>query len=274
MTDKELKFKTLVYIGVPAVSGKVGVEVADFVARAAVMGKAPESPWRFIWQYAKGISPPEAARNCLVRSAIAQKAHVLMMIDDDIRPPHNALKLLNSGADIAAARVVAIAGNLDGPMTLMLTAYTDSGDEFRSIRPDRSAQAEPLVVHAVGFGMVVIKRRVLLDPRMRVDPNYLSADGEPLVLSPDEHAYALFKTPRKPTGERLRSDDLDFCRRARALGYTVSVDMEVGAGQYQTVNLDSVADLVGRAVIAATTGAPRGGQNAERENKQDGRIEG
>lgn len=72
---------------------------------------------------------------------------------------------------------------------------------------------------------MVIKRHVLEDKRLWLAPE--KVDG----------VVPMFRWPRAITGATLGTDDLDFCKRARALGYKITAAPGVQWGHFKEVDL-------------------------------------
>ncbi len=179
---------------------------------------------RFTFRLLSGSScisfPVEFMRNRLVKMALddASVTH-LWFIDSDTVPPNDALKLLlPRDADIVAG-VYRIP---DAKRDEVWSAYaSNERGSFSYIDP---LPVAPFEAAGAGTGAMVIARRVLENPALRfAEP----IDGVPCV----------FRTPRKPTGEMEATDDLDFCRRARAAGYRILVDPSVRFGHVKTRTL-------------------------------------
>jgi hypothetical protein len=76
------------------------------------------------------------------------------------------------------------------------------------------------------MGSTVIRREVLEDPGMR--------------LGDDSHcdSPAIFRTPLDLNGKTLSTEDIDFCERAKKLGYSVKVKLDVVGGHRKLVDLN------------------------------------
>ena len=81
-------------------------------------------------------------------------------------------------------------------------------------------------VDRVGSGLMAIKRRVLADARMLLAEGY--------------DPPALWRNVYEPNFVRQKGLDMDFCDRARALGWRVVVNWQAEAGHNKTVNLNEV----------------------------------
>jgi len=215
-----------VFVGIPLIGYWVTAGIADF-ARALGEQNAATSDVQFTLKLLSGSStisyPVEFMRNRLVSMALADPSVTdLWFIDSDVMPSPNAFSLLRHIEFDIAAGVYQIP---DAKRGTVWSAYHAHGpDAFTHIR---DLSLTPFEAGGAGTGAMMISRRVLEDPRLRLGPDI---DGIP----------ALFRTVRKPTGECETTDDLDFCRRARALDYRILVDPRVRFGHIKTRNYSAL----------------------------------
>jgi len=207
-----------VFVGIPFIGHWLTAGIATF-AEACGYQNALERDVRFTFRPLAGSSVisfnVEYMRNCLVGMARADPTVTdLMFIDSDTMPGPDAMNLLTLDADIVAG-VYPIP---DARFGQVWSVYEAVGEKYRHMPTLPTA---PFEAGGAGTGAMIIKRRVLDDPRLHFAP---PVAGVPCV----------FRTPRHPDGSVEYTDDLDFCRRARAAGYRIVVDPRVQFGHVKT----------------------------------------
>ena len=189
-----------------------------------------ELPFAFAFWVESGVRGQELARNRICKRFLDSKADVLLMIDNDmVLSSWNSLKVLETkDYDIAA------------PLQLMFDAGIDEkkGIVNPCIKPcaflyDKEAQGHRQVfpgpgideqeVDAVGGGMLAIQRHVLENTLM--------------VLEPGLDPPAYFRTVMEANYQRVRGNDIDFCMRARELGYKVKINWSAKTGHLKQNDL-------------------------------------
>lgn len=178
-------------------------------------------------------SPQERARNeaCgMALSVLKDPNDTLVMIDDDmITHGWRTLKVLDApDYDIAAPLQYAWfpKGYKEGKLPQAVPcAFMAVGDDGQvSAYPDgKSPQA---VVDRVGSGFIAIKRRVLADERMLLATGY--------------NPPALWRNVYAPNFVRVKGLDVDFCDRARALGYRIVVDWSAEVGHAKSADANDI----------------------------------
>jgi hypothetical protein len=154
-----------------------------------------------------------AQRDVLLSQALAWNADFIVMCDDDMVLPSDALATLCELARSDA--VVGIAGALyysrDGLRPMAVEDW-DSSDTGKGCIPAFGA-SEPVPVSGVGFGCVVIRAAAV----KTLQKPYFSA-----------HVYV------EPSAGRVRvcNEDYLFCDRVRAAGYAVVLHPGVRCGHY------------------------------------------
>jgi hypothetical protein len=243
--------RTHVFVGVPAVADSIHPAVTYFLLRLMMANHHKDCPWWFHFSFSTGKRPVEYARNLLVGKFLETDCQKLMMIDDDMIPDDSALQLLHVPADIVGPRMYAAKlSNEDAPrIDLCAYKWNSLGDERHAPITLLDNNASGLVdVDAVGTGFCVIDRKVLEDRRMWFDGEYqwLSHKGDVAAGpdGPDEFCPPIFRTHYAPNGRILRGEDLDFCSRAKELGYTVTAHVGVRVGHAKLVNLNDVERAV------------------------------
>lgn len=192
------------------------------------------------------IEPVELARNTIAGRFLRTDCDALLMIDQDQRPQSSADQLLDSLADVTAG------------MTLMARTIPDGQAKRRGLAVPamRASGGGPLAaiepfsvgdqdVDTVGFGAVLIKRRVLEDRRLWMSPEFADpyTGAQQTIAGDPEEPPAIFRTLRKPNGRTLYGEDFDFCLRAKALGYSVAVQMNARFGHVKPNDLMVVAGM-------------------------------
>lgn len=213
--------KRHVFVAIPFVGHWIAAGIARF-AESCGFQNALNRDVRFTLKPLTGSTvishPVEFMRNRLVKMALDDKTVTdLWFIDSDTMPSPNAMTLLDVEADIVAG-VYKIPNSHDGYVWSAYEAKPGSPDKFRYIN---DLPREPFEAGGAGTGAMIIKRRVLEDPRLPFAP-------------PEEGTPCLFRTTRRASGEMIGTDDLDFCGRARALGYRLIVDPRVKFGHVKT----------------------------------------
>jgi len=163
----------------------------------------------------------------------------LMMIDCTIIPPQNVLNLVTYDVPIICPLLYAYQNKGIIPLLLKETSKEDNPEEdFLSKamgltktsqkgtnskykvmgEPEGDKIDEGLVeVDAIGTGCILIKRQVLQD------------------LKP-----AFWDIFDEETGERILGQDLNFCKRAKELGYKTYVHMEYRASHIKPMDMKNI----------------------------------
>jgi len=242
--------KEHIHIGIPCGSGRLGVPITDFLANIHRLSAEPSVPYQFSWQILNGHRPVEYARNLLVGGFLRDtKAERLWFMDDDMKPPANALALLGVDADMAAPAAFAFNhATPDRPPTLKLCLfnYLEDQHSFECALPGKTGVTE-MQVDGAGTAAMVIRRHVLEDRRLWQEGGYSDLAGKAQdcwQTDPDGGTFAppIFKMVSQPNGKIMRGEDLDFCLRARALGYKLVGHYGVNFGHVKPVDLTQVAE--------------------------------
>jgi hypothetical protein len=228
-----------VFIGVLAFGNTTNVSLVQMAHELPGVSADPSNRFEFTWDVQAGTQPQEYARNLLIGKFLRTNCDTLLMIDDDmIQHGWLTLAVLDTpDYDIA------------GPIQLMFMPkrkaseteearepaiypcafmFTDR-EEMSKIRPVWPMRdTKVMTVDAVGSGCMAIRRHVLEDERMLLEPG----------LDPP----ALFKNQYRANGERIRGLDVDFCRRATMLGHTVRVNWRAEIGHHKRVDLNQVEE--------------------------------
>ena len=210
----------------------------------------PLCPYRFTVGLVANVHPADYARNLIVQEVLTTDASRLWFIDSDIIPSHNCIQILKHDADIVTG-VYPMWGQMSRdkpePPTPQFAVYDRKGDEFvhQEIR-----EHEVVPCGAAGMGMMVIRRKVLEDSRMRIDPTFTDLAGRPCAVA-DDAPPCIFKEIHAPNGRFEATEDIPFCKRAGDLGYTMLADHGVKCDHIKTIG---ILDVVDYAVDCVTTG--------------------
>jgi len=148
-------------------------------------------------------------RNTIVQKFLAQKEYeYLMMIDSDIVPPPNILKLVDFHKDIITPLMFCLQKGEVRPLTLKMAK-----DGIYDIPKEYLDKSGLIEVDATGTGCIIISRKVL-----------------ETIKHPFENIY-------DKDGIKRWGNDLYFCRRAKEAGFKVWVHMDYEASHYTIMDL-------------------------------------
>ena len=221
-----------IFIGVPTINSRESVGVSMLTDSANRLDG--QRGYRFKTRHMNGKRPVEFARNCLVKEFRATNCGRLWYVDYDTVTPHNAFNLLDVDADIVAGIYPFLAGKNDTerpPVSFGAYMKHPTIKDAYSCVPFGDEGVRD--IDAVCMGATLIRREVLEDPRMSLG----TATRHPDIP-------CLFRTQRDVNGEELATEDMDFCERAKALGYTIKVDMGVRFGHMKVVDIARIFDLM------------------------------
>lgn len=148
-------------------------------------------------------------RNTIVQKFLAQKEYdYLMMIDSDIVPPPNILKLLDFQKDIITPLMFVYQ---DGKcLPLYLKMASDGMYDFTRDYLEKDGLQE---VDATGTGCIIISRKVL------------------------ETVKHPFRNEYDSDGIKREGNDLAFCRKAQKAGFKVHVHLDYVADHIASMSL-------------------------------------
>ncbi|MBU0959740.1 MAG: hypothetical protein KKB31_07375 [Nanoarchaeota archaeon] len=149
-----------------------------------------------------GQHGPDIVRNAIVHNFLKTDKEWLWMIDDDGIPQDIPLRLADSGYDICGALCFGTYMPNRVPAPCIFN-YNSTEGIFKIVNP--TSMRGLLAVDAIGTGCIMIHRRVFEHPEFKI-PFY-----------PELNEY----------GARKYGGDLTFCIRAKAVGFTVAVDLDV-----------------------------------------------
>ncbi len=193
-----------VLLGIPT----GGAPTQPFLASLAAL-ELPASVERLDRYVVTGNYVP-AQRELIAERALELNADVLVMCDDDIVLPPNALARLLAALDADAS--CALAGSLyysrDGFRPMAVARWDDANTTTATIP---AFAHEPVAVDGVGFGCVAIRTAAL----RALQPPFFPAD-----------VFVETQPPRV----RVCNEDYRFCSRVRAAGYSVLLHAGVRCG--------------------------------------------
>lgn len=207
----------------------VSASLTMFAVNLYAIGQRPECPYAFNLEIIQNYKPVDYARNVMVKHFLASRDTRLWMIDSDIAPSVDSYKILGTDGDIVSGKYD-IWGSPDagGEIHCAPTSYVwePSKAMWRTVFVPEGVNMK---ADAAGTGFMVIKRHVLEDKRM-----WLSEDGSDYT--------PLFRNIYGPSGRIRISEDMDFCQRARNLGYSLVINGSIHVGHLKTVSVKDIVD--------------------------------
>ena len=256
-----MKKRIKVMLGVPTMTNRVTIQVAGIIEAMRQSVGVGDTEFEFKYILEMGRAPVEYARNVIVGHFLRSDFDKLWFMDEDMLPQSSTVRLLHSDADIIAARMY----KFDHPnpdigvsVGLGLCAMKESPNGmFSPVMPSLGENAVQ-DCDAVGTGCTVISRRVLEDRRLWF-PNTVREISKPEVdgnidTGMGEYAPAIFRTQRAPNGKGIMGEDIDFCKRAKALGYTIKVDLNAVCGHFKHIDIDQAGFLAQETVSRVLSG--------------------
>lgn len=237
--------KQKIAFAVPSLHGQINHDLMVMMREAERVATDPNCPFDFKLHTACGKQPVWYARNLLVDSFLKTDADRIWFLDDDIIPPPNVFEMLMVDADIVSGCVPIIQQHESGRlMRINANGYRYNLDGrmlYTSVRPVYG-ESTLVDVDAAGTAAMLIKRKVFEDPRMMLPRTYLNVDGTEKSLSEkDEQPY--FRFQFDALGRIIRSEDLDFCTRAKDAGYSIKYNFGTVFGHCKTMNLAGIMEL-------------------------------
>ncbi len=245
--------KELIFIAIPILQAKQSEEIATLREMCQKLNHDPLHPFRYISDTVNDKTGVEYARNLLCGKMLKTKASRLWFFDYDVTPPPNCFDLLHVDADIVGGLYPMRRQNPDNAIGIMFPCLLRNEDgTYRMFKPEADHREPVIPVDATGMGMTIIRRELLEDPLMR--------------LGPDAHldAPAIFRTPREINGKLISTEDIDFCERAKAHGYSIYAKLDVVGDHRKVMNLGLVwrsmesAFEMGRQSVGTTSDIPVG----------------
>lgn len=233
-----------VLIAVPTVNNQVSDGLAAMFS-AAHARNMMDTGWKFTTTSLNGLKGYGRARNGIAKEFLAGPWDYLWMFDQDMVPPANIWDLLKTDTDIIAPLLPTLRLNIDhsiGRIGFLLPIcaciYTDLDDLSTREGVDIS-RGGVLDVDGVGFGCVLIKRKVLEDKSLWYDSTWTRLDGTTKTLQPDDPP-PIFRFHTKPNGDCDCGEDFGFCWKARKAGYSVKLDTRIFLGHLKWVDLGNL----------------------------------
>lgn len=224
-----------VFLGIPTVGGKEAVGASILTDSANRFDG--QKGWRFLTRHMNGKRPVEFARNCLAAEFLKTECGILWYVDYDTVASPNAFDLLKVDADIVGGIYPFLASKDDKERPPVSWGAYDKHPKIEgaySCVPFPENGEDPVqTVDAVCMGNTLIRRKVLEDPRMSLG----TAEKNPDIP-------CLFRTIRDMNGEELATEDMDFCERARSLGYSIMSHTGVRFGHIKNVDIGRIFDLM------------------------------
>lgn len=167
-------------------------------------------------QYVKNKLSVADCRNRIVRDFLKTKADVLFMCDDDVLPPPGFLEVLvrdMEGYDVLGASVPVGKLPQHGFFINAFNVSPEGAFETAELEIDGVTK-----VDAIGTGLCGIRRAVLEHPEMKAPfQQMLDEDGTILV-----------------------GQDLEFCRRARALDFKIGVTTNIVCDHFISAHANAI----------------------------------
>lgn len=235
------KPKQSLCVGILAGDGFVSVELMDWLMPLFMV---PDLALEVVT--INQHSPVAFARNVLARRFVDDcTAERLLMLDADMLPTKSAYEMLKVDADIVSGRAF-VWDIAQGRRFLRPCLFRRSADGkgFVNGTPPKAGEAALWEADAAGTGCLMVKRKVLEDKRLWLDPKFEGPEGNERDANEENpEALPIFRTLWKPNGKPARGEDLDFTWRAKQLGYRIVAHWGAEFGHRKQVNLDEVADL-------------------------------
>jgi hypothetical protein len=222
--------------------GMVSAAVTGFCCMLERISADPKCRFDFDTGFLSNTTPWDFARNQIVDEVLKDPRGFsrLWFLDSDIIPSPASLRLLLVDADIAAGPYP-IWGKWGKDRKIEMQWSVYEWDEAKQgyLQPDMPDDGV-LERDGAGTGMMIIRRRVLEDPRMSYPREYVSFTGQRREFR-DIDPNGVFCNRHKPNGQFDATEDLDFCYRAKNLGYTLKVDYAVKCGHIKSIDVLDVA---------------------------------
>jgi hypothetical protein len=250
-----------VMVAIPTMTNRITVQIVALLDAMRVTSFDDDAAFGMEFCIEVGRSPVEFARNILCGAFLKSDCDKLLFIDEDMLPESSVVRLIYSDSDIISARMY----KFDHPnpekrttvgLGLCAMRRLETGF-YRPLAPEIGDHAVQ-ECDAVGTACTVISRRVIEDRRMWSDNVYVTADGNTVdgneMVSGREFAPNIFQYPRAPNGMGIMGEDIDFCERAKALGYKISVDMNAVCGHWKSIDIDQAGFLAQETLKRAVAG--------------------
>ena len=237
-----------VLIGLCLPSGDLSGEIRDWIGRLMEMSENPDFPWEFEVDDVRRTSPVAYAENVLVGKFLAGSCDRILLVPEDCRPYPTTHRVLELDADVALSwtfiRTRTQQANTAWVEHNFFRAIDDQGYEFEPVPVD--PETIPQAIDAGGMHCCAIRRRVFC-PEMELPREWTDNVGRPRVLSPDDKGFAVpyFRTEYRPDGAVGRTDDFDFCWRAKKAGFAVAGHPLAWSGHVKTDDIGAFVSMAG-----------------------------
>lgn len=182
----------------------------------------PKAPFSVTWDTFQG-RPVDDARNGMVQRFLSDPASPthLMMVDDDILPPPNALDMLSHQKPLISAVLYTWTEGAPLPLIMKYDEETDAYKQDVDAIGRLNAGEKLVKVDATGTGCFIAQREVY----------------ENLVTNWFRYEY-------DKAGRVIGGEDFTFFRKVADIGYSVWIDGKVICGHVGRVDIAEVARLL------------------------------
>lgn len=232
--------KPLVAIKIPTL-GSVNAGILVFTNALMAM---KDLPFEFQVDVIHGYRPHDYARNKAVQNVFDNdRIAKVWFIDSDVVPNPKCSKLLTVEADIVVGPYC-VTKREDGILQPQPSMYRLDKDLWRALDTEEEGLLE---LDAAGMGMMIIDRKVITDLRMRLNNDHSAYIGKTRNIE-----HVLFRHTYNPDGSLALGEDINFCRRARRLGYRIVADTSVRVGHLKEIDIEEFRKaLLAREVVPA-----------------------
>jgi len=248
-------------VAVPTMTNRVTIQIAGLLDALRQSERDADSAFDLKFTICHGHSPVEYARNILCGAFLRTSCEKLWFIDEDMLPESSVVRLLHSDADIISARMYKFDHpNPDAGKTVGLGLCAMMKAPNGLYRPVTPSIGDPSIQEcdAVGTACTVIARHVIEDRRLWGENVYTTADGVTSDGNEDpgkgDYAPNIFRIKRAPNGMGIMGEDIDFCERAKALGYSIKVDLNAACGHFKPIDIDQAGYLAQETLKRALDG--------------------
>lgn len=240
-----------ILLAVPCLDAFVSAPLALWIASLMLRSRIDPSFPLFAVHFEPSVQPVEFARNKLVGAFFQSGCDALLFVDDDMIPSESSALMFQSSADMVAGRATGFSMVGDLPK-ILIAAFQGETAEGHVKRP-RDLHTRQLVDGA-GTGCLLINKHVLEDRRLWGPEEYTDVMGVVQQLpTPGDPDYAppIFSPARKPNGQWMRGEDIDFTYRATKLGYRLEWVPQAIFGHIKPVDLNAIEVIMDRSYQGA-----------------------
>lgn len=267
-------------VAVPTTNHQMTDGIVRFAHGLSKIDMDPKFDLKFNLQLATGSSVisynVEYQRNLLVRAFLKSDCDALWFVDSDVLPSDNSLALLSvEDADIVGgsypipnsrSREYGETKEAAQKVPILWSVYAPHVDEngdpgFMPLPLPPEPNGLVVEVAGLGTGCMIIDRKVFEDTRLDIGP--ADPDG----------TRAIFRTRRTYTGKCTWTDDLDFCYRARELGYKIKCHTDVRWGHMKYADCLDWWDAMCEAVSFGVAVGEAAAKGASKDSAEDAGLE-